>query len=58
VNIASASDMADSIIFAVGVWIAVQVPLALLIGAIIRCGRGWDPMDGEVNPDIAAVRAA
>lgn len=50
--------MADSILFAVGVWLAVQVPFALFVGAIIKAGREPDPVDGEANPDIGRVSAA
>lgn len=50
--------MADSILLALWVWLAVQLPLALVIGAIIRWGREPDPVDGEANHDIGRVRAA
>ncbi len=50
--------MADSILFAIGVWFAVQLPVALILGAIIRAGREPDPVDCEANPDMARVTAA
>ena len=50
--------MADSILLVVGVWLAVQLPLALFIGAVIRRGRERDPVDRDANCDTWPTKAA
>lgn len=50
--------MADSILWVLGVWLAVQLPLALFIGAILRQGRERDPVERDANHDTCKVKAA